>query len=300
VAGDAGARMQTLYYALGGGYGHVTRARRVLRALGLDREAAIVAGAEALADPRNAGGIATIAVPPELERSVERHRRWLEALVREQKAERLLVDTFPAGIQGELSELALPDTLRVDYIGRLLRWDEYRRAAPAAPPHFHRAFTVEELTAPHAAFLKANSGEVLPLDLAPIAALDGLDRGPGIPEPYSLVVHSGPAAEVLELIDHCLTLRALDGTGERVVVVTGATIELPKGVERFDRLPAAALFSAATRIVSAAGFNVILEGEPWRHKHQVVPFDRRFDDQYLRAARRRSRTSGAKIVAPPR
>ncbi|MCU1246576.1 MAG: hypothetical protein JWN02_2486, partial [Acidobacteria bacterium] len=198
-----------------------------------------------------------------------------------------------------LSGLATPGELRVDYIGRLLRWAEYCSAVPAPPPRFHSALTVEELTAPHAAFLKANSGEVLPLDLAPIAAFDGLDHGHSIAEPFSLVVHSGPAAEVRELIDHCLALRALDGTAERVVVLTGAAIALPQSVERLDRFPAVALFSAATRIVSAAGFNVILESEPWRRKHHVVPFDRRFDDQYLRAARRRSRMDAAGIVAPP-
>jgi hypothetical protein len=285
--------MQTLYYAPGGGYGHVTRARRVLRALDLDRHATIVAGAAALADPRHAGGIPTIAVPPELERSVDRHRRWLETLVREQRAERLLVDTFPAGIHGELSELAVPGKLRLDYVGRLLRWDEYRHAVPAAPPIFQSAFTVEELTPPHAAFLEANSAEVVPLDLAPIAALDVLEGEPGITDPYSLVVHSGPAAEVWELIDHCRTLHQLDDTAERIVVITSAGIDLPNDVARLDRFPASRLFAAATRIVSAAGFNVILESEPWRHKHHVVPFDRRFDDQYLRAARRRSRTSGA-------
>jgi hypothetical protein len=289
---------RTLYYALGGGYGHVTRARRVLRALGLDGGAAIVAGSAALADSRNAGGIPTIVVPPELERSVDQHRHWLEMLVREQQVERLLVDTFPAGIHGELSGLATP-RLRLDYVGRLLRWDAYAHAVPAAPPRFHTAHTVEELTPAHAAFLQANSAEIIPLDLAPVAALDSVDRGPSMPEPYSLVVHSGPAAEVLELIDHCRTLRALDGTSERIVVVTGATIDLPNDVERLDRFPAVGLFSAARRIVSAAGFNLILESEPWRHKHHVVPFDRRFDDQYLRATRRRSRTSAAGSVTPP-
>jgi hypothetical protein len=291
--------MQTLYYALGGGYGHVTRARRVLRALGLAGEATIVAGTAALAESRNAGGIPTIAVPPELERSVDRHRRWLEALLREQQVERLLVDTFPAGIHGELSGWATAG-LRLDYVGRLLRWDAYRHAVPAAPPRFHSALTVEELTPDHAAFLQVNSAEVLPLDLAPVAALDSVDRRSSMEEPYALVVHSGPAAEVLELIDHCRSLRAIDGTGERIVVITAASIALPDDVERLDRFPASPLFSAATRIVSAAGFNVILEGEPWRHKHEVVPFDRRFDDQYLRAARRRSRMNGARIVTLPR
>jgi len=281
-----------LYYALGGGHGHVTRARRVLRTLGLADQASIVAGTDALADPRNAGGIPTIAVPPELERSTSEHRRWLQALIRQEQVQRLLVDTFPAGIAGELSALPILDALRVDYIGRLLRWDDYRRVVPSAPPPFQTAYVVEELSTPHAELLASNSREVIALDLAPIAAREAADVPATIHGSYSLIVHSGPADEVRELIELLQTLRALDGDDERVLVATQASVDLPdlpECFERIDLVPASALFPAARRIVSAAGFNVMLESEPWRRKHHVLPFARRFDDQFLRAARRRQR-----------
>jgi predicted glycosyltransferase len=65
---------------------------------------------------------------------------------------------------------------------------------------------------------------------------------------------------------------------------------LPDGFEATDEVPVADLYPRAARIISAAGFNVMCETAAWADKHHVVPFWRRFDDQYLRASRRRSRS----------
>jgi hypothetical protein len=96
-------------------------------------------------------------------------------------------------------------------------------------------------------------------------------------------VHSGPAEEVLELIAYTREL-----TTARVLVATPCDVPMPDGFERVDAFPVSHLYADAERIVSAAGFNVMLETEPWRDKHLVLPFPRRFDDQFARAARRRN------------
>jgi hypothetical protein len=100
---------------------------------------------------------------------------------------------------------------------------------------------------------------------------------------FSLIVHSGPEEEVRELVAYAREL-----TTGRVLVATRCDLTLPNGFERIDAYPVTHLFSHATRIISAAGFNVMLETEPYRDKHHVVPFARRFDDQFARAAQRRS------------
>jgi hypothetical protein len=43
----------------------------------------------------------------------------------------------------------------------------------------------------------------------------------------------------------------------------------------------------ASRIVTACGFNVMRQTEPYRDRHTFLPFPRRYDDQFTRAARRR-------------
>lgn len=260
-------------YAIGGGVGHVTRARRLIEVLGLD--AVILATPT---DRRAAGGLPLIEIPRALENDVSAHRAWLRAIARDY--ERLIVDTFPAGIQGELTGFT---DLPLDFIGRLLREDEYRRAtSDAAWPVFETAYVVEE-GAP-----AVTCNRVVHLNLAPSppASLPPPDDARA-PRDYWLIVHSGPAEEVRELIAYAVALRDLENTTPEVLVATPCEVEMPEGFTRIDAFPAAPLFPAAARILSAAGFNVMLETEPWRDKHVVLPFARRFDDQFARAARRR-------------
>ena len=268
-----------LYYAAGGGLGHVTRGCRVLETLRLTDRAAIVTSSPDAHHARIAGGIPILDIPAELDGNPAGHRAWLEALIRARHADRLIADTFPGGIQGELCGLDLP----MDHVVRLLRWDEYRRCVPGELPRFGTAWTVEELTPEHDAFVHAHSDRVAALALTP-------QRFPDVRrEPFWLIVHSGPEEEVRELVAYTAELLTLAADRpSQVLVASRCAVDLPGGFAHADASPAAALFPAATRIISAAGFNVMLETEPYRDKHEVVPFARRFDDQYARASRRRN------------
>lgn len=266
-----------LYYALGGGLGHLTRGRRVLEALGLARDAAFVTASSFARDPRVTAGIPVVDVPPHLERNRDAHHAWLCDIARD--AERVILDTFPCGIQGEVYGLDVP----MDLVARLLRWDEYRAAVPNPLPHFDTVWRIEDLAPKHEAALRAHSRAVVSLDLMPAST-------PTMAiENYWVVVHSGPQDEVRELVQYANELRSIaENPPERVIVISRCTVPLPNGFASQDLYPASQLFPAASRIISAAGFNVMLETEPWRAKHHVVPFARKFDDQYSRAARRRT------------
>ena len=283
-----------VYYAPGGGLGHLTRGLRVLARLEL--EATIVTTSPHAERVCNS----FIRVPQPLENDRIAHRAWLRDL----GATRIIADAFPGGIQGELCGLDTP----IDYVARLLRWDVYREAVPYTLPHIETTYVVEELT--HAVtsvpsprpggervrVRGGSSGEERPLTppLSPDAGRGGWIRSRHVvpldlslplveaveEEPYALVVHSGPEEEVRELVAYA---RELDATREVIVA---------------DSYPAMHLFPAAAKIITAAGFNVMLETEQWRAKHVAVPFARRFDDQYVRAARRRKRLSSAYAPAP--
>jgi hypothetical protein len=101
-------------------------------------------------------------------------------------------------------------------------------------------------------------------------------------------VHSGPEEEVRELVAYAEELLRVSEQPERVLLATRCTIPLPPRFETIDAYPVAHLFPRAQKIISAAGFNVMQETEPWRDKHHAIPFARRFDDQYARAAWRRT------------
>ena len=54
-------------------------------------------------------------------------------------------------------------------------------------------------------------------------------------------------------------------------------------------VPAVDLYPTADRIVTGGGFNAVRQTEAWSDRHLVVPFERRFDDQFARARRVRAR-----------
>jgi len=226
-----------LYYAIGGGLGHLARARRVLTKLGLRDRATILTAHE---EPGVTDGIPTVT-----------------GNVNFNAFERVIVDSFPRGILGELRDIDVP----MDYVARLLKWDDYARATGAVMPHFETTYVVEPIT--HA----VDSERVVDLDLRePPHHADQED--------FWLVAHSGDDDEVRHLTDYAHELQAIEGTQSPIVVARRT-------------FPLAPLLARAARIVSAAGFNLMLATEPWRHKHHVVPLPRRFDDQFTRAARRR-------------
>lgn len=270
-----------LYYAVGGGLGHLTRGRCVLETLGLADRAAFVTASPYARDARVTGGIPVIDVPPHLEHAPADHHAWLRDLIRERQPERLIADAFPAGIHGELSGLPIA----MDHVARILRLDEYRRVVTEEIPRFDTTWVVEELSPDHAELVRGQSERVVTLDLTP-ARLARVAS-----EPFWLIVHSGPEDEVSELIAYAANLCDLaTDRPERIVVASRCNIPLPDRFELADEYPVAHLYSAAARIISAAGFNVMCETAAWADKHDVVPFPRRFDDQYLRAARRRAST----------
>jgi hypothetical protein len=267
-----------LYYAVGGGLGHLTRGRRVLEILGLEKQATFVTASPYARDERVTGGIPVIEVPPHLEHAPAEHRLWLRDLIRGCGAERLIADAFPAGIQGELAGLPIA----MDYVARILRLDEYRRVVTEDFPRFGTTWVVEELAADYAELVRAQSERIEMLDLrpTPLASV--------ALEAFWLVVHSGPEEEVSELVEYAANLRDLaEARPERVVVASRCSVPLPNGFELTNEYPVAHLYPRAARIISAAGFNVMCETAAYAEKHHVVPFARRFDDQYLRAARRR-------------
>ena len=264
-----------LLYALGGGLGHLTRARCVIGALGLDGQVSILSASRYARDPRVTGGVPVIEVPRRLGRDRAGFRRWLAATLGEVAPDELIVDSFPGGILGELCGMRLP-TLR--HVSRRLRWEAYARRLTGPLPRFASAHVVEPLSARLAEVLAACSRRVEPLELprgsaAPRGLIDGR---------HWLVVHSGPEAEVIELAEHAAELRA--GSCPIAVVSPRRPSHLPVGCQWLDIYPVEPYLPHAERIVTAAGFNLMHETAPLRDRHTFIPFPRPLDDQFGRAA----------------
>lgn len=276
-----------LYYALGGGLGHLVRARAFLHTLGLEGEATLFTSSRFADDPRVTGGLPLVRVPPSLDGDRAGLRALLERTLAELGATRLVVDAFPSGLLGELAGFVPPPGVALEHVARLLRWERYVADASADLPRFATTWLVEELHDDHRRALESASGEVRSLDLVdpPPPPTEPLEP------PYALVVHSGPDEETLELVAFAHELSCAERVSPRLAVVAPSRPEgLPADVAWVDVFPATGLFAGAKRIVAAAGFNLVRQTDPFRDRRVLVPFPRRYDDPFARAARARRAT----------
>lgn len=251
-----------VYYAIGGGLGHLVRARAVLHTLGVS-DAVLVTASPFANDARVTGEVPVIEVPPSLDGDRAGLRSWFAGLVAGERPERVIVDAFPAGVLGELVELEVP----VDHVARLLRWPKYARRLDRPLPRIETTFVLEPLHPDHLAALQGASDR-----LEPLALFDPPEEARHDAAGAALVVHAGPDHEVDALLALART------TGHRVRVAR------PGGPD-LDVHPASALFSSAAAIVTAAGFNAMRQAAAFRDRHAFVPFPRPLDDQFARATR---------------
>jgi hypothetical protein len=281
-----------LYYAMGGGLGHLTRARAVLHTLGVEDRAQILTASRFADDPRVTGSVPVVKAPRVYVGGMAAYVAWLRELFDKFRPEELYLDTFPAGINGELCDFPPVREMPVHYVARLMRWDEYERLLKGEPPRLANAYVLEPLDRRHAQFIERQGGRSRTLVLRdppcephrPACEMLGGLGGDG--RPLWLIVHSGPAQEVSALISYAEELREVERVDARLALIAQRVpAGVPSEVTLVDCYPASLLFPLADRVISACGFNVMRQMRGRDGKHRFIPFARRFDDQFRRAAR---------------
>lgn len=274
--------MRLVYYALGGGLGHLARASAFLHTLGLTQDAVLITASQHARDARVVGDLQVLTTPQALQQDVAAFQAWLVRELERLAADCFCVDVFPAGILGELCDFPSGLVGSWWHVARLLRWDEYATLIRGAAPRYDRVFRVETLAEAQQLFLdrhSARSEDLQLIDAPPVA--DAFEAAP-----YWLVVHSGPAQEVSELIAYAEEIRRIEAVDVPLLIATlDAPAQLPAGARLLDVYPATAYLAPAQRIFSAAGFNVMRQTAPFRGKQMLLPMPRRFDDQFERARR---------------
>lgn len=277
-----------IYYALGGGLGHVTRARAVLHTLSLEAGALILVSSPEAADPHFAGRVPVKCVPATLACEATVCRQWLEETIVTHQPSALFLDAFPSGLVGEIAQFSLPAHLPVHHVARLVSARALAAITACQCPRFDTVHLVEELLPEHHRWLAAHTQDLRPLVLVDPPAAPGPPAADAslVLQPYWLIVHSGPASEVKELLGYAADLRANEDVNRTLVLVTPhLPSELPPDTAVRPCHPASMLFPDAERIFGGGGFNFVRQTAPFRAKTHYLPFPRRYDDQYLRVAR---------------
>jgi len=266
-----------LYYAMGGGLGHLTRSLAILReALQLIGHVRLMASSKyaSLVIPHAPCPVDIVA--GETLTSKRKYLKFLAMYLEQHSIEMIVLDTFPFGIVGEWLHVGsqIPHLL----IARYLKWKTYvERTKYKDGPVPWQTLMLEPLAKDYSRVLEKYSQLTL-LD-APITFQPVDSSKPSFSDRKDcLVVHSGNEAEREVLIG--LANQTFGGNNKSSF--TPDCIFPEQGI-----YPAERAIPHYANVVSAAGYNMtaIASQSPPERTHLLHPFRRRFDNQFLRLRR---------------
>ena len=205
----------TLYYAPGGGLGHMRRAHWVAKQLGFAHDWTLIASPAPHLQAWMADRTRVERIPSALENRRTDLQAWLRDIVDRVRPQRIFVDAFPGGLFGEWCGLDLPPDIEQIHVARLLVWSNYCGRLCEPSPRFDRIYILEPLHQEHEKALNRMSSSVGPLVLEPFVA--DSETAPPVSSPFWLITHSEPVEEVLELLAHAREEAPLEGEAHRLV-----------------------------------------------------------------------------------
>lgn len=271
-----------LYYAVGGGWGHVHRSLRII-----EQHLFSVARVYLVTNHHRFGyvppaNVEVVYMPPSLAYDADAYARYFRELLQLTACRTLWIDVFPWGVQGELLRvLPFIEHLPKVLVSRYVQWERYMGHCACKPPALEGVYLLEECHPLQKATFDAWKVERQPLTLNfPLPEGDC-----SLPEqPYGVVLHTGNYHEW-----QCLAAYA----GQRAphlrwyYVAPRPCPALGSAWHYAGSRPLRLLLENASCLVSAAGFNTMKELVPFREKHHVLPFARKYDNQFWRWGRHR-------------
>ncbi len=269
-----------LYYALGGGLGHITRTLAILSHVERPDNFRILASGRWTHLAKPCSPVPIDQVPESCMNSRSAYGAFLEDYVHRHTIRQIVLDTFPFGIVGEWRG-RFPEIPRF-LVARYLKWKDYlkRIALPGeelADENLAETLIIEPQESAYEAFLSRKS-RMTRLHDPIVYAGDDLKTKISVQETAWLLVHSGERSEQDVLLSFARDKRKQMGHEDTPF----DTVFPNQGV-----YPAQKIMGNYSHIVSAAGYNMTalaLQSHDIR-RHFLIPFLRRFDDQYERARR---------------
>lgn len=271
----------TLYYAMGGGLGHLTRARVYLENMGI-KDFRILSGhsaANLIFAPDQ-----LLPVPEQLLKETQKLHGWLISQIKQPAIEHLIIDTFPNGILGEIQPGSLNSKCHITYISRRLKWQAYKNKARPFP--IDQVVMLEPLEKEHLKYLEQLTNNLTAMHLDYSVANTQkvkLSDWQELAGPIWLVVHSEPEAEMEELLAYAMQKAEIESKKPYFLVISNGVINLPVRGKAFQYFPAADFYHLADSIFTGCGFNSMHMPIPDGVNHYFLPFERKYDDQFWRA-----------------
>ncbi|MFK7813893.1 MAG: hypothetical protein AB8B59_15465 [Maribacter sp.] len=266
------------FYVQGGGLGHLSRTHKLIQYLKIDAKDVLIISPSNFHRYFKQYQFITIswqATPEE----------WSNRLIRELKVnaiQKCYIDTFPFGLKGELTAVykALPE---ISFIlnCRILQWKKYVSAISREfTPNFSQAIVLERLHNDHYTWIKTVSRKVDQIQLPTTTPKKHIKLAN---VPYGIIIQSGNKDDVINICQKVKTDTHKSPIDIFVFTQVLATFEDEQFHFRIQEFPVHQYFKHASKIYSAAGFNLMNELAPYQEKHTIFPLERLYDDQFFRA-----------------
>ncbi len=284
-----------LYYAVGGGMGHVIRANAICSMFDLELNNTII-----LVSPntfvkkifRNKAQI--IHLDQSLSNNTKLLSSFISNIIKKHKIDKIFFDTFPCGIKGEFNYIKTKN-IKLIYIARLLNWKSYIYNICNFIKKYDNTYIIEPIESEHYNFIKTNCNAIEHIQINyTLLPPDGnlYDFIISQSQDVWLVVHSQPIEELTILYEHAIDIKRIKKSEAQIIVVTQIDKKLlPQHWLVFDCIDAYKLFAYVDKIFTACGFNSMLLTLAYSNKHHFIPFKRKYDNQFMRAIHRKKNVS---------
>ncbi len=305
-----------LYYAIGGGLGHLTRACAVWNTLKINLSEVLLLTASTHAHesyiPANVR-VCKVEVHFQQKENQQIYQDFLKRILIENKISAIYLDAFPLGIIKEwhfLGDFLKENNLSVKiyYLARLLNDNYFEDILQDNTTNlaYNTVFLLENLTSKNTDFIEKNAQNIEKLTLiypnfSRNKQINKLSANfmvnlTDLPENYWLIVHSEPLKEIEILLDFARKIAKKDN--KKPFFVVACALGMPdnlsenyqknqlfddKNILWINYYPASDLFENAEKIFSGAGFNIIQQVKKYHKKLYLMPFKRKLDLQELRA-----------------
>lgn len=186
----------------------------------------------------------------------------------------LIIDVFPAGFYGEFEKGFNQFNVTTVLLARILK-EAYFKTYSC--PEYNLIYFLEDgITKEKYKYLKT---AVLDLKQRPNLTNENSFQ---LKEPFYVIMHSSPEDEVLLLYKQALLYR----TTEYIYIYTYNAISPSLLSEKTMVIQkekvSKKILEKADKIFTGYGFNTALETKEYLHKQHIIPFKRKFDDQFKR------------------
>ncbi len=262
-----------LYYAMGGGLGHITRALALCQKWNLKKDQLYILSSGKLI-PRIEKHIPypMLFADSTLTSNRQKYYDYLTHCLADYKIDQIILDTFPAGIVGEWNDIKID--VPVKYIARHLKWDSYlKRVGGDFKVSPTSTLVIEPLADSHFNWVKQFHYKV---DYSPLI-FEGGHNFPRIAKRKNniILVHTGSPSELKQLRNRAKRL------SDKLGLAHDEIYELTPDQGIY---PAEGYLRQFEHVVSGAGYNsvALARKRGGKQSFHLVPFARRFDDQFFR------------------